>query len=68
MTGSGFTMQRVERAMQKDAQAVCGVFTGLDTVPYFHPQFCLLSLIYPELVVRGPVITEIMRSTTVAAP
>lgn len=61
-------MQRVERAMQKDTQAVCGVFTRLDTVPYFHTQYCTLSLIYPELVVRGPVITEIMRSMTVTAP
>lgn len=51
--------------MQKDRLSAA-VFARLDLVPYFRTQYC--SLIYPELVVRGPVITDIMRSMTVTAP
>lgn len=34
------------------------IFTRMEALPYFHTLYC--SLVCPGLVVRGPVITEIM--------
>lgn len=60
-----FPTQSIHTAVPRDTQLSGAVFTRMETLPDLHASS--YSLIYPGLVVCGPVITEIMWYMSVIA-